>query len=100
MGTPQPPRVVAKHKLVMIEDDKQPVELCDVMSWDDDSTQLPHGISIKLEVTTRRKTHAKLIKHFPKFRLTPRADEAMCLKPILDRLRKNQEVRVLLFFLG
>ena len=94
MPHPKAPRVVAKHKLVLIEDDKRKRELCDVMSWDDDSTQLPHGISAKLEVATHRKTRAKLIKHFPKFRLTPRAGEATRLTPILERLRKHDEVRV------
>lgn len=88
------PSVVAKHKLVVADDGKRHVHLCDVTSWDD-SKQVEHGISGKLEVTTRRYTPSKLIKHLPRFRLTlsPRADAAR-LVPFLDRLRKDKQVRV------
>lgn len=88
------PVVVAKHKLVVSEDGKQQIHLCDVTSWDD-SKGVEHGVSGKLEVTTRRHTPSKLIRHLPKFRLTllTRKDAAR-LTPFLDRLRKDRQVRV------
>lgn len=91
------PVVVAKHMLLVAEDGRRQVHLCDVTSWDD-SKQVEHGISGKLEVNTRRFTPSKLINHLPKFRLTlsasARADTARLL-PFLVRLRKDAQVQFL-----
>ena len=89
-GGPQP-KLVAKHKLVMVESGQKQVHICDVCTWDD-SGQVEHGISGMLQVT-RRYTPSKAISHFPKFRLTlsARADDAQVL-PFLDKLRRNRQV--------
>lgn len=88
------PRVVAKHRLLVQEDGKQQVHICDVHSWND-SDEVEHGVSGKLEVQTRRFTPSKTIKHFPKFRLTlsSKADSSGLIAPFLNRLRSTRQVR-------
>ncbi|CAM9439045.1 unnamed protein product, partial [Pylaiella littoralis] len=89
------PRVVAKHRLLVQEDGRQQVHVCDVHSWND-SGNVEHGISSKLEVTTRRFTPSKTIKHYPRFRLTlsSKADSSGLLAPFLDRLRSTRQAAV------
>lgn len=88
------PSVVAKHKLLVVEDGKRQLHLCDVTSWDD-SKQVEHGISGKLEVTSRRSTPSKSINWLPKFRLTlsARADVALVTTNLLARLRRDKQVQ-------
>lgn len=90
------PVVVAKHMLIVTEDGKRQMHLCDVTSWDD-SKKVEHGISSKLEVTTRY-TPSKFVVTLPRFRLTlsAKADVAR-VKLFLDRLRKEKQVRVFHF---
>ncbi|CAM9168977.1 unnamed protein product [Ectocarpus sp. 12 AP-2014] len=89
------PRVVAKHRLLVQEDGKQQVHICDVHSWND-SDEVEHGVSGKLEVQTRRFTPSKTIKHYPKFRLTlsSKADSAGLIAPFLNRLRSTRQAAV------
>lgn len=87
------PRVVAKHRLLVQEDGQQQVHVCDVHSWND-SLNVEHGVSGKLEVTTRRFTPSKTITLFPRFRLTvpSKADSSGLLTPFLSRLRSSRQV--------
>lgn len=87
------PRVVAKHRLLVQEDGQQQVHVCDVHSWND-SVNVEHGISGKLEVTTRRFTPSKTITDYPRFRLTlsSKADSSGLLAPFLNRLRSTRQV--------
>ncbi|CAN0296294.1 unnamed protein product [Scytosiphon promiscuus] len=89
------PRVVAKHRLLVQEDRQQQIHVCDVHSWDD-SLKVEHGVSGKLEVTTRRFTPSKTINHFPRFRLTlsSKADSSGLLTPFLSRLRNSRQAAV------
>lgn len=87
------PRVVAKHRLLVQEDGQQQVHVCDVHSWND-SLSVEHGVSGKLEVTTRRFTPSKTINQLPRFRLTlsSKADSSGLLTPFLSRLRSSRQV--------
>lgn len=87
------PRVVAKHRLLVQEDGQPQVHVCDVHSWND-SVNVEHGISGKLEVTTRRFTPSKTITDYPRFRLTlsSKADSSGLVAPFLNRLRNTRQV--------
>ena len=82
------PRVVAKHRLLVDQ-----VYVCDVHSWND-SSDVQHGVSGKLEVTSRRYTPKGTIVHLPRFRLTlsSKADASGELGRFLDRLRSSRQV--------
>ena len=84
----QQPRVVAKHRLLV-----EQVYVCDVHSWND-SSDVQHGVSGKLEVTSRRYTPQGTIVHLPRFRLTlsSKADASGELGRFLDRLRSSRQV--------
>lgn len=87
------PRVVAKHRLLVDQ-----VYVCDVHSWND-SSDVQHGVSGKLEVTSRRYTPNRTIVHLPRFRLTlsSKADASGELGRFLDRLRSTRQVCEVVF---
>lgn len=89
------PRVVAKHRLLV-----EQVYVCDVHSWND-SSDVQHGVSGKLEVTSRRFTPTRTIVHLPRFRLTlsSKADASGRLGAFLDRLRGTRQVCEVVFLL-
>eukprot|EP00752_Nemacystus_decipiens_P017947 g16087.t1 len=84
------PRVVAKHRLLVDQ-----VYVCDVHSWND-SNDVQHGVSGKLEVTSRRYTPKGTIVDLPRFRLTlsSKADASGELGRFLDRLRSSRQAAV------
>lgn len=85
--------VVAKHRLLV-----EQVYVCDVHSWND-SSDVQHGVSGKLEVTSRRFTPARTITDLPRFRLTlsSKGDASGLLGPFLDRLRSTRQVCKVIF---
>eukprot|EP00903_Cladosiphon_okamuranus_P016121 g14877.t1 len=84
------PRVVAKHRLLVDQ-----VYVCDVHSWND-ASDVQHGVSGKLEVTSRRQTPQRTIVHLPRFRLTlsSKADASGELGRFLDGLRSSRQAAV------